>query len=259
MIVEHPDIFTNFYAVPTRWLDRHYFKEVREFLVRGASRHRRLLLMLYRDAGDLLRVFDCWVTWQNGRQGEAGAQRRVSSYYASPAFSTDLFEFVRSHYLKTAARYPHLVETMVEVEAAMFALGGRRRCRAKPERRRASRPVPCGIDAVPVIADGIKVIHATADYGRLTKYLSRGQRLDRIPPGPATLALLRAGGRIRVLQLNSVTDRLLRACDGSRSMMDIAGSFPASEQIGGVPMAKASLYGLASLLDQGLIEVKATA
>jgi len=257
MIVEHPDIFTNFYAVPTRWLDRHYFKEVREFLARGILKHRRLILLLYRDSGDLLRVFDRWRAWHAGTSGEAPAQGRVRSYYAGPDFSLDLFEFVRSDYLKTMSRYPHLVETLVELEAAMYAFGDKRTWVQKPEWRRPRRRETLGVDAVPVVANGVKLIRVAADYKRLMGCLSRGQRLDHIPPGPVALALLKAGNLIKVLQLSSVTDRLLRVCDGSLSMRDIAGSFSAAEKINGVPMTKASLYGLSSLIDQGLIEVKA--
>lgn len=259
MIVAHPEIFTNFYAVPTRFLDRHYFKELREFLVRGAYRHRRLMLLLYQDSGDLLRVFDRWRSWHAGTRGEAPACTRVRSYYAGPDFSLDLFEFVRSHYLKTIARHPHLVETVVELEAATFAFGDKRTWAEKPERRRRRQSGRLGLDAVPVIADGIKLIRVPADYKRLMNCLSRRQRLDRIPASPVGLALLKADDLIKVLQLSCVTDRLLHVCDGSRSMRDIAGSFSAEEQINGVPMAKASLYKLASLLDQGLIEVKAAA
>jgi hypothetical protein len=218
------------------------------------------MLMLYQDSGDLLRVFDRWRSWHAGTQGEAPAQTRVRSYYAGPAFSLDLFEFVRSDYLKTMARYPRLVETVVELEAAMCAFGDKRTWEAQPERRRRARKTGLlGMDSVPVVADSVKLIRVAADYKRLMNYLSRKGRLDRVPLGPVTLALLKVGGLIRVLQLNSVIDRLLRVCDGSRSMRDIASSFSASEKIGGVPMTKASLYGLSSLLDQGLIEVKATA
>lgn len=251
MIVAHPDIFTNFYAVPTRWLDRHYFKELREFLVRGSYKHKRLLLMLYRDAGDLLNVFDCWKVW-------GGTQVRSRSYYADPKFSLDLFDFVRSDYVKTVARYPHLVKTMVDLEAAMFAFGDKKTWVAIPEhRRRSRRHEPVTLDAVPIVADGLNMVSVPADYQRLMRNLRSRGRLDHIPPGSVTLVLLKAHGLIKVLQLNSATDKLLRACDGSRSLIDIANSFPAEEQLRGVPMIKASLYGLSSLLDQGLINVKA--
>lgn len=258
LIVAHRDIFTNFYAVPTRWLDRHYFEELREFLVRGTFKHRRLMLLLYRDAGDLLRVFDRWRAWHAGAQGEAPAQARVRRYYTGPAFSLDLFEFVRSDYLKTMARYPYLVETMLDVEIARFALSEKRAATPEPRRpgRKSRRP---GVDAVPVVADGIKLIRVVADYKRLMGCLGRRERLDRVPAGSVALALVKAGGRTKVLQLTSISDRLLRACDGSRNMLEIAGSFSAAEEVGGVPMTKASLYGLSSLLGQGLIEVKAAA
>jgi hypothetical protein len=140
------------------------------------------------------------------------------------------------------------------VEVARFSF------KANEELRRPGRKsVRPGVDAVPVVADGIKLIRVAADYRKLMSCLSRRARLDRIPAGSMALALLNAGRRTKVLQLTNVTDRLLRACDGSRSMLEIASSFSAAEDVGGVPMTKASLYGLSSLLGQGLIRVKAAA
>ena len=259
LIVAHPDIFTNFYAVPTRWLDRHYFEELREFLVRGTFKHRRLMLMLYRDSGDLLRVFDRWRSWHVEERGETPAQPRARSYYARMGFSQDLFEFIHSDYLKAAARYPQLVQTVLDVEIARLALS-EEQGRAAPGPARSGRSAePAGLDAVPVVAAGVKLIRVGADYKRLTTCLGGNEPLDRIPAQPVALALLKAGARTEVHQLTSVTDRLLRTCDGSRSMLEIAGSFSPTEEVCGVPMTKASLYGLSSLLGQGLIEVRSPA
>lgn len=260
MIVAHQDIFTNFYAVPTNWLDRHYFKELREFLVRGTFKHRRLILLLYRDSGNMLRVFDRWRAWHAGTSGEAPAQVRVRDYYAGPDFSLDLFDFVSSDYLKTTARYPHLVKTMVELESALHDFGSKRTWATTPEissRRRTRRSF--GLHHVPVIADGIKLVQVSSNYKKLVARLARGERLDHIPTEPMTLALVKAAGQIRVLQLNNPTATILRACDGVSNMLDIAHSLSAAGEIGEIPMTKASLFGLMSLFGQGLIDLKAAA
>ncbi len=257
MIVSHRDIFTNFYAVPTRWLDRYYLKELREFFLKGMSKHRWLMLMLHRDSGDLLRVFDAWREWTPARgHSVTPSEARDRAYYASASFSHDLLDFVRSCYLRGMAQRPALVATMVESEAALLSLRedlpavchGRARGATKPSRT-------FGVGDVPVVAGGARLVSARADYKRLMRCLQRGERLDHIPEGDVTLVLLKAGDDIRIMQLNELTSELLRACDGARNMLEVASAFSPDEEIIGVPAVKAGLYGLDALARQGLIEV----
>src|SRR2546423_1250376 len=56
MIIDHPELFPNFYAVPTRWLERQYLREVREFMLHGIAKTRWLMVLLHRETGDLLSV-----------------------------------------------------------------------------------------------------------------------------------------------------------------------------------------------------------
>src|SRR4030095_3040832 len=35
MIIKYPKLFPNFYGIPTRWLDRQYLREVREFILQA--------------------------------------------------------------------------------------------------------------------------------------------------------------------------------------------------------------------------------
>jgi radical SAM superfamily enzyme YgiQ (UPF0313 family) len=253
LVVAHRDIFTNFYAVPTRWLDRRHLMELREFLLRGAAKHRWLLLLLHRDASDLLRVFDEWVGWRVSTRGEAPAGARGREYYTGESFTRDLLDFTRTRYLKSAARHPHLVSTLADVEDALFTLQG-----GPPDARPRRRRRVYGVEAVPVVGEGISLVGVGADYKRLIRCLTRGERLERVPAGQFTLMLRRVGGGVRVSQLNALTSQLLRSCDGSRSLIEVCRSFSAEEKIDGIPAAKVGLYGLDSLLRRGLVEIKET-
>ncbi|HEY0319574.1 MAG TPA: radical SAM protein [Pyrinomonadaceae bacterium] len=258
MITEHHDIFPNFYAVPTRWLDRHYLKELREFLLQWSVKHRWLMLLLQLDSGDLLKVFDEWRCWSPEGPMDKYPMTRTRSYYTGKSFSLGLMDFLSSHYIERSARYPHLVSTLVDVEAALFSL------------RRKSGPAICQsllgmrkgqsalftTDAVPVMADDAMVLQVKADYKRLTRCLRRKEHLDRIPVEEVTLALFKSRDEIRILQLSGLAYQLLRLCDGSRSMMEIASGFSTSETIGGVSVIKAGIYGLLSLVRQGVINIK---
>lgn len=257
MIVSHRDIFTNFYAIPTRWLDRYYLKELKDFFHKAVSDHRLLLVLLHRDSGDLLRVFDAWREWRPacGRPAKAD-EKNARPYYASSAFSHDLIAFLRSRYLKGMARYPALVETMVEAEAGLLSMRDDSQA-ASPGRARgaAEAPATFGVDAVPVIAADARLVLVPADYKRLMRCLQRGERLERVPEVRATLVLLKESDDVRVVQLNELTCGLLRACDGARNILEVANAFSPVEEIAGVPAVRAGLYGLETLARQGLIEL----
>lgn len=245
MITEHRDIFPNFYSVPTPGLDRQHLRELREFLLHGTMKHRWLMTFLHQDSGDLLKVFDLWRAWRRSPQGARGR-----SYYESPAFSKDLFRFLRSGRARALSAHPHLLATMVELEAAVFALYGGR------PRRRARAAAEVGVDSVPVVPDGVRVVDVEADYKRLIACLKRAGRFDRLPAERVSLALINGRDKVRVRQLNQLTSRLLRLCDGSRTLLEVAGSFAATERIEGVAPLKAGFHGLLMLSRQRLIAMK---
>jgi hypothetical protein len=99
MIEAHPAIFPNFHAVPTRWLDRRYVKELRDFVVHGVVPFKWMLIALYRTSGDLLDVFDTWRAWRCERRPRGDGD---VPYYARIEISEDFLEFVR----ESGRRYP---------------------------------------------------------------------------------------------------------------------------------------------------------
>ena len=256
LTMAHRDIFTNFYAVPTRWLDRKYLVEVREFLLHGVSRNRYLMTYLHRDSGDLLKVFDDWKDYGRMRGGEAaGSNRR--EYYASRAFSEDLISFVSSHYAEHHANYPHLAFTIAKVDEAVAHLSTDvTECQRKGKRRRIGSNGFC-VSAVPIFAPGTSLLKVGADYKQLIQSLKKGEKLDRIPSENVQLMLRKSGDAVKVIQLNKITAQLVSLCDGSSSVFEVADSFARRNNLDGIPMVPAGLYGLLKLSRQGLIEFRA--
>lgn len=250
MIVEHRDIFPNFYSIPTPGLDRQHLRELREFLLHGAIKHRWLMTFLHQDSGDLLTVFDLWKAWHVGPHGARPDGERGAAYYMSPAFLGDLLRFLRSSRVRALSAHPHLLATMVELEAALFTLGGQQPC------RRARRPAAVRADSVPFIPEGVRLLEVEADYKKLVACLHRAGRFERLPVQRVSLALIKGSDKIKVRQLNQITGRLLRLCDGSRNVMEVAGSFAAKEKIDGMSPLKAGFHGLLMLSSQGLITIK---
>jgi radical SAM superfamily enzyme YgiQ (UPF0313 family) len=247
MIANYRNLFPNFYAVPTRWVDRNYLREVREFILHAMGKVRWLLVLLNRDSGDLLSVFDRWVTWSAAARKVGNTVDTSRKYYSGDQFIRDLARFVESDYL-TTARYPHLVKTLVDVEAKDYSFA------AAGNVRKAV--ILDGLDCVPRLALEARMLVASADYKKLMRSLKRKERIDSIPTEQVPLALLRKNGAVRVLRLNNPTYRLMTLCDGSRNISQIAAAFAETSQLRISPL-KASVYGLASLARQGLIDVGA--
>ncbi len=101
MITEHPDIFPNFYSIPTPALDHEFVKELRDFLLSGIKSARRLLVDLHQAGGDMLDIFQDWRSWRTRENGCLSAQER-SAYYVSEAFPRDLLAFVEAEYISAA-------------------------------------------------------------------------------------------------------------------------------------------------------------
>jgi radical SAM superfamily enzyme YgiQ (UPF0313 family) len=106
MIAGHPDIFPNFYSVPTPFLDQELLKELRDFLLNGIKTARRLLLEFRLAGADMLLVFEEWRAWR--RNGGAGLRRDdLAAYYAGDSFPRDLLEFVETQYLSESKLADH--------------------------------------------------------------------------------------------------------------------------------------------------------
>jgi radical SAM superfamily enzyme YgiQ (UPF0313 family) len=98
MIGEHPDIFPNFYSVPTQFLDHEFLKELRDFLLNGIKTARPLLRQLRTAGADMLIVFEDWRAWRRDNKADLAGDE-LAAYYAGHSFPYDLLEFVEKQYL----------------------------------------------------------------------------------------------------------------------------------------------------------------
>jgi hypothetical protein len=98
LIAQHPDIFPNFYTIPTPYVDHEFVKELRDFLLSGMKVLRHLLLDLHQASGNVLEVFQEWRDWRQNTQGPFPDGRRAD-YYAGAGFPRDFVAFVQTQYL----------------------------------------------------------------------------------------------------------------------------------------------------------------
>jgi len=258
MIASHPDIFANFYSVPTPFLDREHLKELRDFILNGIQRFRWLLVALHQDSGDLLEVFDEWRAWRTERHGKGGESNTdVSVYYSRIDFRNDFLEFVVSRYLREMGRATLSVSALAEYESAFGDARDEKRLEHSASSIESSEGIKglMEADAIPRLTKGVYVTQLNADYKQIIQCLRRKGRLDRVPLGPVTLVTRQSAEmRTEVLQLSHLSAELLRLCDGTRTVKEIAQQFSSVVgDIDGVPAENACIFGLELLRQQGLI------
>jgi radical SAM superfamily enzyme YgiQ (UPF0313 family) len=261
MIAQCPEIFPNFYSVPTPHLDRQFLKELREFLLSGMSTFRWLLLGLHQAAGSVLDVVDDWTRWRRERNG-AFSEGASAKYYASPEFHRDFLEFVRTCYLDRCGEAAVAISALVAYEAAFEAPAP---CAdASDEARKTPAPEAdfgglISQDTVPLVADGITVSELGADYPQIVRCLRRKVPLHRIRKRKVTLVTRETEEhRTELLQISQLSAELLQLCGERRTVRQVADHFSARHTaVRGVPPEKACVVGLEMLRRQGLVVITA--
>ena len=143
LIKTYPEIFSNFYAVPTTWIERSYFKEVRDLVTYLALRFRWLPVGLLQDSGDFLKVFDRWRIWraENVAFDNSGTESDSSAvpYHCGRQFvddSSSLFLHVMSKrwrwHQQQSPRSSRLKQHLRAVVKRQFRLGPLRRSKSGP-------------------------------------------------------------------------------------------------------------------------------
>lgn len=239
IIRAHPDIFPNFYSVPTS-LDLGYIKELRDFIQHSILRCRWLVVALHQDSGHLVEVFDAWLSWfqKNRPTREESPGAGVVPYYARSEFVQDLLEFVRDWHLRRAGNRGPL-RALLNFELAVNLKP------SKPGRRKGA----------PRLAAGVRIMRLGANYHRILDCLRNHEPLATVPASRVWIATRETGNqKLEVSQLSPLSAQLLASCNGENGPKQIARGLRLSKDIAGIPAQKVCLLGLATLRQQGLIE-----
>jgi hypothetical protein len=255
LITQYPQVFPDFYAIPTPLLDRHFLLKLRDFVGYGITRFRWLLIALHQYGGGLLEVFKLWCLWCARHRP---AQKMDTEYCGSIAFRKDFLEFVGSTYVKEDDPESLAVGTLLEYEIELDRVGGRKDDATMPPAAE-SEPL-ADLGAVPRLAPGVAILHISADYQSIIECLkSRGSPRD-VPRRPVVVAeRLRARkNSADVLQLSPLSVALIELCNGTRTVAEIAEFFPKLDKgLDRFPKEKACLFALNELVRQGLIVASA--
>jgi radical SAM superfamily enzyme YgiQ (UPF0313 family) len=225
-IMAYPDVFSNFYAPPTPFLDRAYLQEARIFIGYGLVRYRWLLVALHQETANLLSVFDDWTGWiPNQRASTYSEYRRgtLYQYYRSPEFGCDLIKYVRTRYLAELSPASISVPALLGFYDALT--------------RAARHDVPsrCGqvdsediihLERIPVLAADVDIVDVDYDIAALLDCLRERRPPVDIAGKHCTLVTRgRDRSRLEFLKVTPASARLLRLCDGVRTIRQIAGLF----------------------------------
>ena len=254
MIRAYPDIFPNFYAVPTRWIPRAYFKEMRDFVTYVTTWFHWLPVALRQDSGDLLAVFDRWKEWLavNGSMVDHGKIGSVP-YYCHRNFRTDFLKFVEDCYLNEMARAKRAIAALVRSEGMAEVR------KAAPEVSTVARAEDMDGLTYPFLEENLLFLDVDVDYKDLVERLRTDAGFAEVPESRVTIVYRpKAEGKVQVVQLSPLSAALIRSCDGTRTVEEIAREFAVREgEIDGVAGETACIFGLAVLQQDGFVSFAA--
>lgn len=215
LIRAYPEIFPNFYVIPTRHIDRGSLLELREFALMGAARFRWLLTAIDQNTIGMLDFFLEWRKWrlQIRRELEGFDLRH---YYRTDTFQIEFLSFVRSNAVGKAAAVEALLDYEESVRQATLAdtrtspightvaLGASLRQSDRPLRNERAIVIELNFDIQGVI-DSLKLrtkpIWERSPHFYVTREVAADiDRLDRVSDWMAKLLRL-CNGRRRIKEI----------------------------------------------------------
>ena len=258
LIRTRPDVFPNFYAVPTPFLDRRQLKELRELVLHAMVRFRWVLVAQHQVTGNFLEVFDAWRAWRSARpavQATDGGGASTPPYFSGLQFARDFVEFARHFATTLPASTAAAMRAVIDCADACFQAEQDARATEGPE---DTGPAPA--TERPRLAAGVTLVAVDADYGAALRRLKARRGLARMRRQRTVVAVRASrGAAVELLRLTPLSAELLRLCDGRRTCEEVAGAFAAGvEDIGDVAPSTAARLGLDWLREEGLINAVPT-
>jgi radical SAM superfamily enzyme YgiQ (UPF0313 family) len=212
LIRKYPEIFPNFYLLPTPNLNRNVLLELMEFVLVGAGRFRWLLSAIELVTNGMLDFFFEWHQFRVRTRPELTGSR-LRSYYRVREFHLDFVAFVRAH--EVAA--DDVVTSLLDLEDAML-----RRSRQGEDLKPAGELLPPSSELrpndVPLTRLKARIIELNCDIQRVVESIK--QRIDPVWIRGPHFYLTRpfSNGLNRLYSVSRWVACVLRACDGRRTV-----------------------------------------
>ena len=259
LIAKHPEIFPEFYGIPTAHLERAYLNELVKFLMVTTRKLRLLTLFLHQHAGGFLELFDKWIEWRKDKDIDINVFTEEGvNYYFTIDFPKHFFEFITCLYFGPGKPYPEVLQTLLNYEKAKYNyisdMAG--------VLDKQDQPDPDWLpthQSVPKVKKDVHIEKLPANYESIGLKLKNKLPLDDITPHEVYVAYeMKENDEIDITQLPELASRLITLCDGKSSISEITQGFSeymnkSGTDLNGVPADTICLAGLDSLHDQGLL------
>jgi hypothetical protein len=225
-------------------------KEAIDFVTYLATWFRWLPVAVLQDSGDLLRVFDRWLTWRAERKStRADEDTGWTPYYSHRRFQHEFVEFIETCYLPEMASSPAAIAAIARSESVPVR---DQRGRIGNETDRLDETT------VPYLLDSLSVVDLEVDYKELISCLRNKSDLSEVSACDVTV-IFSGGDDLNVWQLSPLAGTLLHLCDGQRTVGDITHELSLLQTaVPSIPTNKVCLFGLTQLLDDGFIALSAS-
>ncbi|WP_071796244.1 B12-binding domain-containing radical SAM protein [Natronohydrobacter thiooxidans] len=263
-IASYPNIFPNFYAIPTD-LDREWLKEVRSFLLYGARAFSWLLSMLHTSESHIIDVYESFKVWVLSQSSESNPSD-LAPYFQTKAFRSDFLRFLKEQHADST-RWPDLIRFVSDYfaivdEVAIESIGDEKDKSEHNDKKRESSEDRVYVKAfadtsVPKVCSGVRIIESPVSFIDLKLRVGKHLELDTLPRSGESLATRRLLGHWpEVLHLSHLSLELLCLCDGSRTVESIKQIMCSRHpDIAGVSTDIAVMFGMELLRYDGLVEV----
>lgn len=245
LIADHPDIFPNFYGLPSQ-AGRDYLIELHRFFSSGVKRMKWLLVAVHQEMGSLLTVFNAWRQWRP-------LPDNLAKYYCSYQFSLDFQRFLKEVYLKNL--YPESVALPGLLEfQEVFEAGIENETWDRSTLKLNTQEI--GLDNIPRLANGVQVLRVRADITEIIEALRCKRRPEPESPKNQVIAARAVpNDQTHIFSLPPLLAEVLDLCNGQRTLREIIQIFSTvKETVEGVPADVACQLAIESLQGAGLIE-----
>ena len=256
LILAYPDLFPNFYSLPTPHLERRYLQELRMFFVRAIGRFRWLLVAWHDRCGDLLALFDEWKSW-SASHAAVPATAELRRYYSTWEFDR---EFVRFLSGRPARETSVLEETLIEFEVKLLRALDRNThgvsvTTPSDDSAASSSPVITS-DMLVSVAKHVYPLRLKGNIKRAIELLREKSAPDDSLHGASTVVVQSIPGkdRFRLVEIAPALADFLDLCDGRTSVDAALTSY--AEKAGdfaGIPAWKVSMQAMRTLHQRRLI------
>ncbi|MFL6388892.1 MAG: B12-binding domain-containing radical SAM protein [Terriglobales bacterium] len=218
LIEDNPDVFPNFYSIPTPFLDRDRLYEIREFYLKCLHRFRWLLVAWSTRTGDLLSIFDEWREWRSGSiTFQDGFDMR--RYYATWKFDGDFVDFL---FQQPPHLMTHAEKALLDFEVAL-----------RDQIRTCGEPPPQQPRATTLTSDmylGLEryvyVFSLNYDIPAIIKLLENGQDANRAIDSKGYFATrLTSEHSVEVLKLPALAAKFMQICNPPKQLSKILQEF----------------------------------